>query len=103
MDIVLIEPEPTDELMFQTSIMNFAARIAIARHGFQSVAQHLAEEYERYSAISKRHGIEISAERLRTFVEDFDAAEPEHDVSAWRRLLDGTTGALLGQSESAGG
>ncbi len=37
-DIVLIEPDPTDELMFQTSIMNFASRIAIARHGFQSVA-----------------------------------------------------------------
>jgi NTE family protein len=102
-DIVLIEPEPTDELMFQTSIMNFAARIAIARHGFQSVARHLAEEYERYSGISERHGIEISPERLRTFVERFDAAEPEQDVSAWRRILEGTTGALLRQSESAGG
>jgi NTE family protein len=101
-DIVLIEPEPTDELMFQTSIMNFAARIAIARHGFQTVARHLAEEYERYSAISKRHGIEISPERLRTFVEHFDAAEPENEVSAWRKILEGTTGALLRQTESAG-
>ncbi len=102
-DIVLIEPEPTDELMFQTSIMNFAARIAIARHGFQSIARHLADEYERYSRISERHGIEISPERLRTFVARFDAAEPEQDVSAWRRILEGTTGALLRQSESAGG
>ena len=36
-DIVLIEPEPDDELMFQTSIMNFTSRVDIARHGFESV------------------------------------------------------------------
>ncbi len=102
-DIVLIEPEPTDELMFRTSIMNFTSRIAIARHGFQSVASHLANGYERYHQVSERHGIEISAERLRTVVEHFEAAEPEHDVSAWRRILGGTTGALLRQSESSAG
>jgi NTE family protein len=101
-DIVLLEPAPTDELMFQTSIMNFASRIAIARHGFQTVASHLAGEYERYRLISERHGLEISPERLRTVVEHFEAAEPDHDVSAWRRILGETTGALLRQTESAG-
>ncbi len=101
-DIVLVEPEPRDELMFTTSIMNYASRIAIARHGFQSVAAHLAAEYERYREISERHGLEISGERLRTVVEHFEAAEPEQDVSAWRRILGERTGALLRQSESAG-
>ncbi len=46
-DIVLIEPEPNDELMFQTSIMNFTKRVDIARHGFQSVTLKLAEDYEQ--------------------------------------------------------
>src|ERR1700722_6534052 len=46
-DIVLIEPEPRDSLMFETSIMSFSSRIEIARHGFQSVPYHLLEEYER--------------------------------------------------------
>jgi predicted acylesterase/phospholipase RssA len=106
-DIVLIEPESTDELMFQTSIMNFASRIAIARHGFQSIAHHLAGEYEHYREVTKRHGIEISPERLRMVVEHFEAEtaaadEPEQDTSAWRRILEGTTGALLRQSQSAG-
>ena len=101
-DIVLIEPEPTDELMFQTSMMNFTSRLAIARHGFQSVTYHLAQEYERYSEIAKRHGLEISAERLRKVVEHFDAAEAAPDSSAWRKILEGTTGALLRQSGSAG-
>jgi predicted acylesterase/phospholipase RssA len=98
-DIVLIEPEPTDELMFQTSMMNFASRVEIARHGFESVTKHLAGEYERYREVAERHGIEISGKRLRKVVEHFDA-EPEQ-VSAWRKILEGTTGALLRQAGSA--
>ncbi len=101
-DIVLIEPNPDDELMFRTSIMNFASRIAIARHGFESIAQHLAGRYDYYHEVTKRHGIEISPERLRTVVEHFEtvaaaeAAERDGaDTSAWRRILEGT-GALLG-------
>jgi NTE family protein len=98
-DIVLIEPEPTDELMFQTSMMSFASRVEIARHGFQSVTKHLAGEYEHYQAVAERHGIGISEKRLRKVVEHFDAGAEE--VSAWRKILEGTTGALLRQAGSA--
>lgn len=99
-DIVLIEPEPTDELMFQTSMMNFTSRVEIARHGFESVTKHLAGEYDRYQEIAAEHGIDISGKRLRRVVEHFDA-EPEQ-VSAWRKILEGTTSTLLRQSGSAG-
>jgi predicted acylesterase/phospholipase RssA len=99
-DIVLIEPEPTDSLMFETSIMSFSSRIEIARHGFQSVTYHLHDQYERYSEIWARHGIEISARRVRKVVEHFEAEEEQ--VGAWRKILEGTTGALLRQSGSAG-
>jgi NTE family protein len=99
-DIVLIEPESADELMFQTSMMNFASRVEIARHGFESVTKHLAGEYERYREVAERHGIDISVKRVRKVVEHFDA-EPEQ-VSAWRKILEGTTGALLRQAGSSG-
>ncbi|HEY2720063.1 MAG TPA: patatin-like phospholipase family protein, partial [Solirubrobacteraceae bacterium] len=99
-DIVLIEPEPTDELMFQTSMMNFTSRVEIARHGFESVTKHLAGQYEHYEEITKSHGIDISGTRLRRVVEHFDA-EPEQ-VSAWRKILEGTTSTLLRQSAPAG-
>jgi predicted acylesterase/phospholipase RssA len=99
-DIVLIEPEPTDELMFQTSMMNFTSRVEIARHGFESVTKHLAGEYDHYEEIAHEHGIDISGKRLRRVVEHFDA-EPEQ-VSAWRKILEGTTSTLLRQSDSAG-
>jgi NTE family protein len=99
-DIVLIEPEPADELMFQTSMMNFASRVEIARHGFESVTKHLAGEYERYQEIAERHGIEISAKRVRKVLNHFDSEPGE--ASAWRKILGGTTGALLRQAGSSG-
>ncbi len=95
-DIVLIEPEPNDELMFQTSIMNFTSRVEIARHGFESVTLKLAEDYGRLREICERHGIQISATRVRKVVKHF-AAEKER-TRAWRKILEQTTGTLLRQS-----
>jgi predicted acylesterase/phospholipase RssA len=100
-DIVLIEPEPSDKLMFQTSMMSFTSRVEIARHGFESVTKQLAGEYDRYHDVAERHGLEISAKRVRKVVAHFDD-EPE-EVSAWRKILEGTTGALLRQSGSTAG
>ena len=96
-DIVLIEPEPADKLMFQTSMMHFASRVEIARHGFESVTAHLAGEYEHYREIAERHGLSISGERLRRVVEHCDEIDPEQS-KAWRKILGETTGALLRQA-----
>jgi NTE family protein len=95
-DIILIEPEPNDELMFQTSILNYASRVDIARHGFQSVTLKLAHEYARYKRICARHGIEISASRVRKVISHFDAEREQ--TNAWRKILEQTTSALLRQS-----
>jgi NTE family protein len=97
-DIVLIEPEANDELMFQTSIMNYTKRVQIAKHGFQSVTLKLASDYEDFRDVCERHGIEISATRVRKVVKHF-AAEREK-TRAWRKILEQTTGALLRQSAS---
>jgi NTE family protein len=96
-DIVLIEPEPDDELMFQTNILNYGSRLDVARHGFQSVTVKLAADYEELREICSRHGIQISATRVRKVVEHFARGEPERR-GAWRRILEQTTGALLRQS-----
>ncbi|MGH2949381.1 MAG: patatin-like phospholipase family protein [Solirubrobacteraceae bacterium] len=99
-DIVLIEPEPDDELMFQTSILNFNSRLDVARHGFQSVTVKLAEDYEELREVAGRHGIEISATRVRKVVRHFSAEKEK--TRAWRRILEQTTGALLRQSAGDG-
>jgi NTE family protein len=95
-DFVLIEPEPSDELMFRTSVMDFSSRVQIASHGFRSVTVQLADDYEHLKAVAARHGIEISATRVRKVVEHF-ADEPEQ-TARWRKILEQTTGSLLRQS-----
>ncbi len=99
-DIVLIEPDQADELMFQTSMMSFTSRVEIARHGFESVTKQLAGEYDRYQAVAESHGLDISARRVRQVVEHFETEK--ESVRGWRRILEGTTGALLRQSGTAG-
>jgi hypothetical protein len=100
-DIILIEPEPNDELMFGTSIMDYGARLEIAKHGFNSVTVSLANDYHRYKEIAGRHGIEISARRVNKVLERVE--EEKDRQSAWRRVLEQTTGALLRQSGATQG
>jgi len=95
-DIVLIEPDPNDELMFETNIMNYAKRVDIARHGFESVTLRLAKDYDNFRSICAKHGIEISATRVRNVIRHFERKEEK--TRAWRRILEQTTGALLRQS-----
>jgi len=93
-DIVLVEPEPNDELMFGTPIMDYSRRLEIGRHGFESVTATLAKDYDRYRETAERHGLEISERRVRHVVERASEEEPEQ-TSAWRRVLEQTTAALL--------
>lgn len=99
-DIILLEPEPNDELMFGTPIMDYSRRLQIARHGFESVTATLAKDYDRYKEIADRHGLEISGRRVNRVVERAAEEEPEQ-LSAWRRVLEQTTSVLLRQSGEA--
>jgi NTE family protein len=99
-DIVLVEPEPDDELMFETSVMNYTSRVDVARHGFESVTHKLANDYESLREVCARHGIEISATRVRKVVRHFEGGTEPERSRAWRRILEQTTGTLLRQSAS---
>ena len=96
-DILLFEPDPDDELMFGTSIMDYSRRLEIATHGFETVTAHLAEDYAHYTEICEKHGIEISATRLRRVVRKVKEQETS-EASVWRRIFEQTTGALLRQT-----
>jgi NTE family protein len=95
-DIILIEPDANDELMFETNIMSYSSRVDIARHGFQSVTLKLAHDYPRFKRICAKHGIEISATRVRKVVKHFEAEREA--TRAWRKILEQTTSTLLRQS-----
>ncbi|MET0760818.1 MAG: patatin-like phospholipase family protein [Thermoleophilaceae bacterium] len=98
-DIILIEPDPNDELMFETNILNYTRRVEIGRHGFESVTLKLASDYDEIKAVCAKHGIEISATRVRKVVRKF--AKEREKSAGWRRILEQTTGALLRQTDQA--
>jgi predicted acylesterase/phospholipase RssA len=97
-DFILVEPDASDELMFRTGVMDYGSRVRIASHGFRSVTVKLAEDYPHLKQVAARHGIEISATRVRKVVKHF-ATEPEQ-TARWRKILEQTTGTLLRQSAS---
>jgi predicted acylesterase/phospholipase RssA len=97
-DIILIEPEPDDELMFGTSIMDYGGRLEIAKHGFESVTLRLARDYDRFKEIAEKHGIEISARRVRHVLEQVEREREE--MPAWRRVFEQTTNVLLRQQDA---
>jgi hypothetical protein len=98
-DIILIEPELDDEVMFGTSILDYSGRLEIAKHGFESVTLKLARDYDRYKSIAERHGIQISGRRVRHVLDQVEREEER--LSAWRRVLEQTTSALLRQQPSS--
>jgi NTE family protein len=95
-DIILIEPDPNDELMFETNILNFTRRVEIARHGFESVTLKLASDYDELKDVCAKHGIEISAKRVSKVVGKVE--KNREKTAAWRRILEQTTAGLLRQS-----
>ena len=64
----------------------------------RSVTVKLANDYEDLRDVCARHGIEISATRVRRVVRHF--ADEKEPLRAWRRILEQTTGALLRQSSA---
>jgi hypothetical protein len=68
----------------------------IAKHGFRSVTHKLAGDYEQLKKVCARHGVEISATRVRSVLRHF-TPEPQRG-SAWGRIFGQTTGALLRQA-----
>ncbi|MGK2932931.1 MAG: patatin-like phospholipase family protein [Solirubrobacterales bacterium] len=96
-DILLIEPEPDDELMFGTSIMDYSRRLEVATDGFESITEKLATDYTTFKETAEKHGIEISATRLRKVLRKVKEQEGSED-SVWRRIFDQTTSTLLRQT-----
>ena len=97
-DIILIEPDPNDELMFETNILNFTRR-GRDRPPRLRVGD---DQARRRTTTSSRRCARSTASRSRPrasrkVVRKF--AEEREKTAAWRRILEQTTGALLRQSE----
>ena len=79
-DVVLIQPERDDYLMFFTNIFGFAERRTVAEHAYTSTRRYLLQNYDRLEATFARHGV-----RLRR-----DVLEQERDL--WSGVREGRQG-----------
>ena len=63
-DVVLIQPERDDYLMFFTNIFGFAERRTVAEHAYLSTRRFLLQNYGRLAPVFARHGLRLRREVL---------------------------------------
>jgi NTE family protein len=63
-DVVLIQPERDDYLMFFTNIFGFAERRTVAEHAYGSTRRYLLRNFERLEPVFARHGIKLRRDVL---------------------------------------
>jgi predicted acylesterase/phospholipase RssA len=63
-DVVLIEPERDDYLMFFTNTFGFAERRTVAEHAYTSTRRYLLRNIDRLEPIFARHGLRLRREAL---------------------------------------
>lgn len=63
-DVVLIQPERDDYLMFFTNIFGFAERRTVAEHAYTSTRRYLLQNYDRLEPTFARHGLRLRREVL---------------------------------------
>lgn len=84
-DIILIEPQPDDQKMFGYELMDYASRLRVINHGFESVTVGLCERFEHYQAVLARHGIDISPRLVQEELEEIRSSG--YDSAVLHRVL----------------
>jgi predicted acylesterase/phospholipase RssA len=98
-DIILIEPRPDDQRMFFYNIMRYSVRLAVARHGFETVTLDLAEDFQTYKQILARHRIPIS--RRLVIQELAEIRESGYDPQVIRSVLEARSSGCGQQNRDA--
>ncbi len=64
MDFLLIQPDPSDALMFLYNVINLAARLEILNYGYVSTIGALKAQFSTYEKCFAKHGIKVSLKRF---------------------------------------
>jgi NTE family protein len=63
-DVLLLEPERDDYLMFFTNIFGFSERRAVCEHAYRSTRHYLLAHFDQLSAVFARHGVILRRDAL---------------------------------------
>lgn len=85
-DIILIQPGMDDLEMFSLNPLNYAGRLAVAEHGFESVTAGLLGNIDYYRSVLARNGIELHTDLARAELAALRAGR--NDLGAMSGILD---------------
>jgi predicted acylesterase/phospholipase RssA len=95
-DIILVEPNNDDEMLFNTNLFSYSRRDELCEYAYQQTRKQIQEKMEDMQAILKRHQFSINKENLfnenRT-LNDF-LEQQKHGHSRVKRRLDETLNKL---------
>ena len=63
-DILLIQPDPTDSVMFMYNVVNFTRRREVLNYGYVSTVQALRRDFPTYEKCFGKLGIRVSLDRF---------------------------------------
>ena len=63
-DIILVEPDPNDSLMFNTNLFSYSRRDELCEYAYQLTRKHLRKNEASISPVLNRHGYHLQKGRL---------------------------------------
>ena len=64
-DFLLIQPDPSENVMFFYNVINMAARLEILKYGYTSTVNTLKAQFPSYEKCFARFGIKVSLDRFK--------------------------------------
>jgi hypothetical protein len=64
LDVVAIQPDPRDTLMFVTPSMNLGNRVAVVNHGYENAVAYFRKNFEELKEVFGRLGIRVSLDKF---------------------------------------
>lgn len=61
---LLIQPEPSDALMFMHNVIAFTARLEILNYGYESTVNALKAQFSSFESAFAKHGVKVSLSRF---------------------------------------
>ena len=64
-DYIMIQPDPTDVVMFHANVINLNARLEVLCYGYTSTADVLRRDFSAHEKLFSKYGIRVNVERLK--------------------------------------
>lgn len=102
-DVVLLQPQRDDYLMFFTNIFGFADRVAVCEHAYRSTRRYLLSRYDDLAPVLARHGVTLRRDVLEDASRDLwqGVGIRSSDLPAGRTTLAATPPQRAASSGSA--